>query len=115
VYASAKKWETALDVAVALTELDPDEPSGWVHRSYSLQEIGRTAEARDTLLSVVDRFFLSPTIRYNLACYECQSGNLEQAKSWLEQAFLLGNAQEMKLAALDDTELEPLWQHIGEL
>jgi tetratricopeptide (TPR) repeat protein len=115
VYDAAKKWEAALDIAVALTQLDPDEPSGWVHREYTLHVLRRTAEARDILLSVVDRFFLSATMRYNLACYECQLGNLDQAKSWLEKAFLLGNAREMKLAALDDPDLEPLWKQIGTL
>jgi hypothetical protein len=27
------------------------------------------------------------TIRYNLACYECQLGRLDQARAWLERAF----------------------------
>jgi hypothetical protein len=51
-------------------------------------------------------------MRYNLACYECQLGRLEQAKGWLEKAFALGDAREMKLAALDDPDLEPLWKTI---
>jgi hypothetical protein len=52
-------------------------------------------------------------MRYNLACYECQFGRLEQAKEWLEKAFNLGDARKMKLAALSETGLEPLWQDIG--
>jgi len=47
----------------------------------------RTGEARDNLLRVVEKFQLSATMRYNLACYECQLGRLEQAKMWLEKAF----------------------------
>jgi hypothetical protein len=49
-------------------------------------------------------------MRYNLACYECQLGRLELAKEWLEKAFKLGDAKKMKLAALDDPDLEPLWR-----
>ena len=115
IYAAAKKWEATLDIAAALIQLDPDDPLGWVHRSYALHELKRTAEARDNLLRVVDRFPISATMRYNLACYECQLGRLEQAKGWLENAFRLGDAKKMKLRALDDHDLEPLWKQIGEI
>jgi len=37
IYANAKKWEASLDIAPALIHLDPDEPLGWVHRSYALR------------------------------------------------------------------------------
>jgi Flp pilus assembly protein TadD len=113
IYAAAKKWEAALDIAAALVQLDPEDPLGWVHRSYALHELKRTAEARDNLLRVVDKFPVSATIRYNLACYECQLGRLEQARQWLEKAFALGDGRKMKLAALDDPDLQPLWKEIG--
>ena len=113
IYAAARKWEAALDIAAALIQLNPEDPLGWVHRSYSLHELKRTAEARDNLLRVVDRFPDDPIMRYNLACYECQLGNLERAKQWLEKAFAIGDAKEMKLAALEDPDLEPLWKEIG--
>ena len=113
IYAAAKKWEAALDIAAALIQLDPEDPMGWVHRSYALHELKRTTEARDNLLRVSDNFPLSATVRYNLACYECQLGRLEQAKNWLERAFQLGDARMMKLAALVDPDLEPLWKNIG--
>jgi tetratricopeptide (TPR) repeat protein len=113
IYAAAKKWEATLDIAAALIQLEPHDPLGWVHRSYALPELKRTAEARDNLLRVVDKFTMSTTMRYNLACYECRLGRLEQAKQWLEKAFALGDTKKMKLAALDDPDLEPLWKHIG--
>jgi tetratricopeptide (TPR) repeat protein len=112
IYAAEKKWEAALDMAAALIQLDPEDPLGWVHRSYALHELKRTAEARDNLLRVVDKFPNSATIRYNLACYECQLGRLEPAKMWLEKAFALGDAKAMKVAALEDRDLEPLWTEI---
>jgi hypothetical protein len=39
IYAAAKKWEAALDIAAAIVQLDPDDPLGWVHRSYALHEL----------------------------------------------------------------------------
>ena len=115
IYAAAKKWEAAIDIAAAIVQLDPDDLAGWIHWSYALHELKRTAEARDNLMRVVNRFPGSATMRYNLACYESQLGRLEQAKQWLAKAFALGDAREMKLAALDDPDLEPLWRETGEI
>jgi predicted Zn-dependent protease len=113
IYAAAKKWEAALDIAAALIQLDPESPLGWVHRSYAFHELKRTTEARDNLLRVVDKFSEDPIMRYNLACYECQLGRLEQAKNWLRKAFEVGDSKQIKLMALDDRDLEPLWKEIG--
>ena len=93
----------------------PEHPSGWVHRAYCLHELKRTREARDNLLRVVERFPDDATMHYNLACYECQLGKLEEAKEWLAKAFKLGDAKKMKVAALDDPDLQPLWAKIGEI
>ena len=84
-----------------------------VPRSFCLHELKRTEEARDNLLRAVDKFPEDPIMRYNLACHECQSGRLEQARNWLGKAFELGDARKLKLMALDDPDLEPLWRDIG--
>ena len=115
IYEKAKKWDAASDIASALVQMVPEHPSGWVHRSYCLHELKRTAEARDNLLRVVERFPEDPIMRYNLACYECQLGRLEQAKNWLEKAFKLGDARKIKLMALEDLDSEPLWREIRQL
>jgi len=112
ICAAEKRWEAALEAAGRLVDLEPDDPLGWVHRSYSLHELKRTQEARDHLLRVVEKFPISATMRYNLACYECQLGNLPEARKWLEKAFRMGNRDQMKLAALADLDLKPLWQEI---
>ena len=49
-------------------------------------------------------------IPFNLACYDCRLGNLEAAKAFLEHALKL--EPEMKLAALEDEDLWPLWDSI---
>ena len=61
------------------------------------------------LIQVQDHAFL----RYNLACHECRLGRLEQAKHWLQKAFEVGDPQRIKLMALDDPDLKPLWRDIG--
>jgi tetratricopeptide (TPR) repeat protein len=115
VYAEAEKWLAALDIATALVQAAPDDPDGWIGRSFSLHELKRTAEARDYLLPAVDKFPKISVMRYNLACYECQLGSLQKAKDWLSKAFELGDAKAIKQMALDDRDLEPLWKEIGNL
>jgi hypothetical protein len=44
---------------------------------------------------------------YNLACYSCQLGDIEQAKMRVGKAIELD--PKFKLLALDDADLEPLW------
>jgi tetratricopeptide (TPR) repeat protein len=112
LYAVTKKWKAALDIAGALIELDPDNPAGYIRKAHALHELRLTEDACRHLQDVLDKFPTSATIRYNLACYECQLGNLERAKDWLEKAFKLGDARKMKLAALDDQDLQPLWKEI---
>ena len=56
-YAAAKKWDAALDIASTLTQLLPEHPFGWIHRSYCLHELKRTQEARDDLLPMVWTIF----------------------------------------------------------
>jgi hypothetical protein len=63
----------------------------------------------------VDKFPTSATPRYNLACYECQLGRLREAKECLVKASKLGDATKMKLAALGDPDLQPLWEKIGDI
>jgi tetratricopeptide (TPR) repeat protein len=108
VSAAHKDWLAGLEVAAALIQCAPDDASGWVHRSYCLHELKRTQEARDNLLRVVDQFKSDTTIRYNLACYECQLGRLDQALTWLQKACTLGGTRRISQMALADPDLEPL-------
>jgi len=110
VHAALRQWEEALVVATTLIQLQPDAPGSWVNRSFALHELRRTAEARDHLMSVVSRFPDHAVLRYNLACYECQLGNLPKAQEWLDQAFALGGGAELRKSALEDPDLSPLWK-----
>ena len=50
------------------------------------------------------------TVQYNLACYCAQLGQLDAAKEYLDKSYELGDAQKIKLIALDDEDLKPLWE-----
>jgi hypothetical protein len=42
-------------------------------------------------------------------------GDLEAAKAWLDKACTPGNVDRIKLMALQDPDLEPLWPDIGKV
>lgn len=54
-------------------------------------------------------------MRYNLACYACQLGNLKEPWDWLKKAMELANTKEVKLMVLEDPDLESLWKEIEEI
>jgi len=121
IYAKEKKWEACVDIARAVTKLAPKRPSGWIHLAYSLRQAkgGGLQAAWDALLPVAEKFPTVTTIPYNLACYAAQMNRLDGARDWLKRAFEIGKKtkcfDQVRLMALDDPDLEPLWSQIGEL
>jgi predicted Zn-dependent protease len=114
IYSAAGRWEMAAEIARAMSELLPENSWGFIHYAYSLHELKRTKEAYAVLLPVADKFSDS-TIRYNLACYSCQLGQLKESMQWLELAIDLAGKKDIRLMALDDPDLQPLWSQIGEI
>ena len=72
----------------------------------------RTQEALELLLEVKDKFRGISTISYNLACYACQLGDLEQARLWLADSINIRGKEEIKAVALADPDLQPMWKEI---
>ena len=115
IYAKANKWEPCVDIARALIKLAPTRSHGWLHLAYSLRRAkgGGLLAAQEALSPIATKFPQEPTIPYNLACYDCQLGNLKEARQWLEKAFNIGDSKRLKLMALDDPDLKLLWANIG--
>jgi len=110
--AAERRWADALAVARAQVTVAPDDPTGWVNQSYALHELRRTAEARDLLLPKAAEFPRQSIIPYNLACYACQLGDLEEARRWLRRFLQLRSKDELRRLALNDQDLRPLWPEI---
>jgi tetratricopeptide (TPR) repeat protein len=106
LYEKSKKWEHAAETAQLLCQILPETPFGWIHLAYALHELRRTREAYDVLIPVVDRFPEEYVMRYNLACYSCQMGNLEEARAWLKKAVSLAGSETIKEMALTDPDLQ---------
>jgi tetratricopeptide (TPR) repeat protein len=112
VLAGLERWEECLELGEALVKAEPKAPHGWTNRSAALYRLNRAQEAFDSLRLAAELFPDEWGIRYELACYCCTLGRLEETLDWLEEAFELGDAKTVKLMALDDPDLEPIWAKI---
>lgn len=99
-------WDAGLEAAQKLCELQPSRPSGFIHAAYCLHELGRTAEARETLLVGPASLRKEATYFYNLACYNARLDEDEEALQLLDRAFEMdANLREL---AQTDPDLESL-------
>ena len=83
-----------------------------MHKAYSLRRAndGGVEKAEPVLLEAAKLFPDDDMIQYNLACYCAQLGQLDAAHEHLGKSYELGDAQQIKLMALDDEDLKPLWE-----
>lgn len=117
ILAEEKNWDEALLVARSLVELAPERCSGWLHRAYAARRAagGSVQTAWDALRPAYEKFREEPIVPYNLACYACQMSRLEEAREWLERAVRAGGKAKIKTMALNDDDLEPLWEEIRKM
>jgi Flp pilus assembly protein TadD len=114
IHAARKDWAAALAVARELVEIAPDRCSGWLHRAYALRRApgGGLQQAWEALQPAFERFPKETLIPYNLACYACQLGQLDDSRRWLQRAFEAGEKDAVIRLALQDEDLRPLWEEI---
>jgi predicted Zn-dependent protease len=84
-----QNWKDALRLSLRFCDANPNQPFGYVHAAFCLHELGRTSEAKQTLLDGPAALLDEPVYYYNLACYDTVLGNLEQAKAYLRASFRL--------------------------
>ena len=106
VLTHAKRWQEALEISRELCVVAPEEPGGFIHAAFCLHELGRSAEAKETLIAGPPALMKEATFHYNLACYECALGNLDAAKQHLERSIAMD--KKFRDFAKTDPDLEPL-------
>src|SRR6267142_1290911 len=123
ICAEEQKWEEGLKIARALVQAAPDSPAGWLHQAYALRRVpeGGVKQAWTALLPAFDKFPKKPEaamISYNLSCYACQMNQLDAARVWFQRAIVIGGKkrkEKIKQMALEDSDLQPLWEEIRQI
>jgi predicted Zn-dependent protease len=111
------KWEEAAGIAKGRRDANPKEPQWWISLAYATRRKpdGGLDSAKQILTEAQMAFPREPIIAYNLACYECQLGEMKGAWTWLKKAFDLGDPRKFKRMALGDPDLKPLWPELSAL
>ena len=107
IFMAAKQWEAAQDVAKHLVSLNPKEVQHWILAGYATRRAVNIEAARDILLRAKPFHPDEPMLDYNLACYVCQLGQIDEAKALLKVA--ISAKKEFKAMALDDPDLGAMW------
>ena len=103
IHAKEGAWDLCAEIGQALVELEPGESFGWVNRSYALRRTprGGLQAAYDALQPAADHLEDLEQIHFNLACYACQLGRLDDGRLWLSKSF----ATARRRGALDQIKL----------
>ncbi len=108
IYRAAEKWMLMATVARELLKRHQDQPLFWNHHAYAVRRSTGLEEAHKILSEALEKFPDDSTTIYNLGCYHCQLGDLESAKERVGDAIKLD--PQWKIHALNDPDLEPLWE-----
>jgi tetratricopeptide (TPR) repeat protein len=110
IYYGLKKWELMREIAKRLADFQPDDIQWTISLAYAPRRAISIEAAKEILLNAESKFPKEAVIKYNLACYECQLGNVEAAKNYLKQVFEID--ANWRLKALDDQDLQLLWESL---
>jgi tetratricopeptide (TPR) repeat protein len=107
IYRRMEKYEGMATIAEHLTKTLPEDSQNWISLAYAQRRYIDLQTAQKTLLEAQKRFPEEATIPFNLACYACQLGRLDEAKEKLAKAIEMKPA--FKAAALEDEDLKAIW------
>ena len=106
LYQGWQKWAEAEAVATRLVEAEPDESNWRVALAYATRRTCGLASARDILINASRQFPNCAMIQFNLACYDAQLGDLNEARRRLRQAIRID--KDFADLARTDPDLEPI-------
>jgi len=107
IYRAAKQWKLSEVVARELWKRHSDDPIHWNNLAWAVRRSDSIDSANSILLDAEKKFPDDAMTHFNLGCYACQLGDLEAAKIRVGRAIELDSS--FKILALDDEDLEPLW------
>jgi len=103
-----ENWDTCMAIGLALTIRYPHNPCGWIVLAQTLYYTNRIVQAYQIAIRRVEAFPDSAHLIYDAACYACLLRKREEAQRLLKMAMLVGDAERIRLRALEDPDLELL-------
>ncbi|MDX1953512.1 MAG: hypothetical protein SFY81_15160 [Verrucomicrobiota bacterium] len=110
LHALLEQWEEAWQISRKLCDALPHCAGIWVCHAESTRKHKGIQEALNVLSGVAGKFPRDASVSYQLACLCTLTGHIEEARYYLKKAFVNGDAKKMRLTALRDPDLQPLWE-----
>ena len=110
IYHGLKKWELMREIAKRLADFQPNDVQWIIAYAYATRRAESIKPAKEILLQAEPKFPKEAIIKYNLACYFCQTGEIQNAKNYLKKAFEIDSS--WRLQALEDEDLKLLWNDL---
>jgi predicted Zn-dependent protease len=99
------------EIAKRLADFQPDDVQWRISWAYATRRADSINTAKQILLNAESKFPNEAIIKYNLACYFCQTEDIETAKSYLKKTLQIDPS--WRLRALEDEDLKPLWDSLA--
>jgi tetratricopeptide (TPR) repeat protein len=113
VLLKAKEHARCLEIAKNLVQIAGGQPMAWAKLAQSFYYLGRYQDAYDCASTALKQFGKDFALHYDLACYACLLGQIDEAKARLREAIHLRDAPYVKSMACQDKDLEALWTEIA--
>jgi len=110
IYRGLEKWELMQEIAGRLADFQPNEIQWTISLAYATRQADSIQAAKKILLNAEAKFPKESAIKYNLACYFCQTGDIQNARNYLKKVFAID--LNWRVAALEDADLQPIWDSI---
>ena len=110
IYRGLQKWDLMQELAKRLTDFQQHDVQCTISLAYATRRADSIEAAKEVLLNAEPKFPKDAAIKYNLACYFCQTGDIKAAKTYLNKAFEIDLS--WRMAALEDEDLKPLWDSL---
>jgi Tfp pilus assembly protein PilF len=81
-----KQWEMMAEASNYLRKIETDEAGHSLNMAYATRRFKSEADAAEILSMALRRYYDDALVRYNLACYWCVMGRVEEAREMLETA-----------------------------
>ena len=110
IFRETGEWERMEKTAQLLCETDKQNVKSWLDCAFARYHLDSVESARATLLAATKRFPNEALLLFQLACCECQLGDIAEAKKHLNQSKELCPICRV-LALTDEGDLDLIWQN----
>lgn len=109
-----KRWQDAAELCRPMIEREPGELFWWIQRAFSLRRSESIESAEAVLRSALVHHPPEGVLIYNLACYACVQGRLDEARDFLGRS-ISGDPDTIIRMALQDPDLAALRPWVEDL